>query len=115
MDHCPYGREDGQGRYRQKFYARAQYYRNVFDVKTGFIRARKSNGEFRVPFDPAVSILVAITPKAVLGNIHGICHMTMPGLISMLGGDAAAIAKIDQTFDAKVDEKIYAHMEDISA
>ena len=36
------------------------------------------------------------------------------GLISMLGGDAAAIAKIDQVFDAKVDEKIYAHMEDIS-
>ena len=29
-------------RYRQKFYGRAQYYPNVFDVKTGFIRARKA-------------------------------------------------------------------------
>jgi predicted alpha-1,2-mannosidase len=31
-----------------------------------------------------------------------------------LGGDAGMAAKIDQVFDAKVDENVYAHMEDIS-
>jgi predicted alpha-1,2-mannosidase len=36
------------------------------------------------------------------------------GLISMLGGDAGMTAKIDQVFDAKVDDNVYAHMEDIS-
>jgi predicted alpha-1,2-mannosidase len=32
----------------------------------------------------------------------------------MLGGDAGLQSKIDQVFDAKVDENVYAHMEDIS-
>jgi predicted alpha-1,2-mannosidase len=35
-------------------------------------------------------------------------------LIGMLGGDAALSAKIDQVFDAKVADNVYAHMEDIS-
>ncbi|GGY97471.1 hypothetical protein GCM10007388_33970 [Pseudoduganella plicata] len=36
------------------------------------------------------------------------------GLIAMLGGDSGLVAKIDQVFDAKVDDDVYAHMEDIS-
>jgi predicted alpha-1,2-mannosidase len=36
------------------------------------------------------------------------------GLIGMLGGDAALVAKMDQVFDARVDDNVYAHMEDIS-
>ena len=32
----------------------------------------------------------------------------------MLGGNAALAAKLNQVFDAKIDEKVYAHMEDIS-
>ena len=37
------------------YYQRAQNYRKVFDKETGFIRARKSTGEFRTPFDPTQS------------------------------------------------------------
>lgn len=37
------------------YYRRAQNYRNVFDRETGFIRARKSTGEFRTPFNPVQS------------------------------------------------------------
>lgn len=98
----------------KKFYGRAQYYRNVFDVKTGFIRARKSNGEFRVPFDPAVSNFGSDYTEGSAWQYSWYMPHDNAGLISMLGGDAAAITKIDQVFDAKVDEKIYAHMEDIS-
>ena len=36
------------------------------------------------------------------------------GLIGFLGGDAKLVAKMDEVFDAKVDENLYAHMEDIS-
>jgi putative alpha-1,2-mannosidase len=38
-----------------RYYKRAQNYRNSFDVKTGFLRARKSDGEFREPFNPVLS------------------------------------------------------------
>ncbi|WP_230409786.1 GH92 family glycosyl hydrolase [Undibacterium fentianense] len=98
----------------KKFYARAQNYRNVFDVNTGFIRARKANGEFRVPFDPAVSNFGSDYTEGSAWQYSWYMPHDNAGLIQMLGGDSAAIAKIDQVFDAKVDEKIYAHMEDIS-
>ena len=34
------------------FEKRAAYWRNSFDAKTGWLRARKADGSFRVPFDP---------------------------------------------------------------
>ena len=34
------------------FAKRAGNWRNTFDAKTGFVRARKSDGTFRTPFDP---------------------------------------------------------------
>src|SRR3546814_6742346 len=35
-----------------RFYKRAGYWRNSFDAKTGWLRARKTDGSFRTPFDP---------------------------------------------------------------
>lgn len=104
----------GKADIAKKFYTRAQYYRNVFDTKTGFIRARKSNGEFRVPFDPTVSNFGSDYTEGSAWQYSWYMPHDNAGLISMLGGDAAATSKIDQVFDTKVDEKVYAHMEDIS-
>lgn len=104
----------GKADIAKKYYARAQNFRNVFDTKTGFIRARKSNGEFRVPFDPAVSNFGSDYTEGSAWQYSWYMPHDNAGLISMLGGDAAAISKIDQVFDAKVDHKVYAHMEDIS-
>ncbi len=104
----------GKGDIAKKYYARAQNFRNVFDTKTGFIRARKSDGEFRVPFDPTVSNFGSDYTEGSAWQYSWYMPHDNAGLISLLGGDAAAISKIDQVFDAKVDEKIYAHMEDIS-
>ncbi|MFZ6678718.1 GH92 family glycosyl hydrolase [Undibacterium sp. Tian12W] len=104
----------GKADIAKKYYARAQNFRNVFDTKTGFIRARKSNGEFRVPFDPTVSNFGSDYTEGSAWQYSWYMPHDNAGLISMLGGDAAAISKIDQVFDAKVDHKVYAHMEDIS-
>ena len=97
-----------------KFYQRAQNYRNVFDTKTGFIRARKSSGEFRIPFDPAISNFGSDYTEGSAWQYSWYMPHDNAGLIGLLGNEAAASAKIDQVFDAKVDEKVYAHMEDIS-
>lgn len=104
----------GKHEIAQKFYARAQNYRQVFDPQTGFIRARKSTGEFRVPFDPAISNFGSDYTEGSAWQYSWYMPHDNAGLINLLGGDAAATAKIDQVFDAKVDEKVYAHMEDIS-
>jgi predicted alpha-1,2-mannosidase len=97
-----------------KYYKRAQNYRNVFDTKTGFVRARKSTGEFRVPFDPTQSNFGSDYTEGSAWQYSWYMPHDNAGLIKMLGGDAAMQAKIDMVFDAKVDEKVYAHMEDIS-
>jgi len=97
-----------------RYYKRAQNYRNVFDTKTGFIRARKSTGEFREPFNPVLSNFGSDYTEGSAWQYSWYMPHDNAGLISMLGGDAAMAAKIDQVFDAKVDANVYAHMEDIS-
>jgi predicted alpha-1,2-mannosidase len=97
-----------------RYYRRAQNYRNVFDTKTGFVRARKSTGEFREPFNPVQSNFGSDYTEGSAWQYSWYMPHDNAGLVSMLGGDAAMQAKIDMVFDAKVDENVYAHMEDIS-
>jgi predicted alpha-1,2-mannosidase len=104
------GKRDVAARYFQ----RARNWRNVFDRKTGFVRARKSTGEFRTPFDPVQSNFGSDYTEGSAWQYSWYMPHDNGGLIGMLGGDAALAAKIDQVFDAKVDDNVYAHMEDIS-
>lgn len=97
-----------------RYYKRAQNYRNSFDVKTGFLRAKKSDGTFREPFDPVLSNFGSDYTEGSAWQYSWYMPHDNAGLIRMLGGDAGLQNKIDMMFDAKVDEKVYAHMEDIS-
>ncbi|SFF68409.1 alpha-1,2-mannosidase, putative [Duganella sp. CF458] len=97
-----------------RFYQRAQNYRNVFDTRTGFVRARKSTGEFREPFNPVQSNFGSDYTEGSAWQYSWYMPHDNAGLVGMLGGDAGLQSKIDQVFDAKVDENVYAHMEDIS-
>ncbi|HET6588175.1 MAG TPA: GH92 family glycosyl hydrolase [Oleiagrimonas sp.] len=97
-----------------KFSKRASNWRNVFDAKTGFVRARKSDGSFRTPFDPAA---VGYGSDYTEGNAWEYSWyepQDIAGLIHELGGADKFIAKLDAVFDTKVDPKEFAHVEDIS-
>jgi predicted alpha-1,2-mannosidase len=96
------------------YYKRAQNWRNVFDPKTGFVRAKKSNGEFRTPFSPVQSNFGSDYTEGSAWQYSWYMPHDNAGLVKMLGGDAGLQSKIDQVFDAKVDPTVYAHMEDIS-
>ena len=104
------GKKDVAARY----YKRAQNYRNVFDKETGFIRARKSTGEFRTPFDPNVSNFGSDYTEGSAWQYSWYMPHDNAGLISFLGGDAGLVSKMDQVFDAKGIDNMYPHMEDIS-
>jgi predicted alpha-1,2-mannosidase len=97
-----------------KYYKRAQNYRNSFDVKTGFLRARKSDGQFREPFNPVQSNFGSDYTEGSAWQYSWYMPHDNAGLIKMLGGDAGLQNKIDMEFDAKVDDTVYSHMEDIS-
>ena len=104
------GKKDVAARY----YKRALNYRNSFDTKTGFLRAKKSDGKFREPFDPVRSNFGSDYTEGSAWQYSWYSPHDNAGLIKMLGGDAGLQNKIDMMFDAKVDDNVYAHMEDIS-
>jgi predicted alpha-1,2-mannosidase len=96
------------------FFKRAENWRNVFDPKTGFIRAKKSDGTFRTPFDPAAAGYGSDYTEGNAWQYSWYEPQDIGGLIRELGGDDKLVAKLDALFDAKVDPKEFANVEDIS-
>ncbi|HET7674664.1 MAG TPA: GH92 family glycosyl hydrolase [Gammaproteobacteria bacterium] len=104
----------GRKKIAAKFYKRAGNWRNVFDKKTGFVRARLSNGKFRAPFDPAKAGYNSDYTEGNAWEYSWYEPQDVGGLIRALGGDDKLVAKLNGVFDAKVDPKEFAHVEDIS-
>ena len=98
----------------RRFAKRAGYWRNSFDAKTGFLRARRSDGSFRTPFDPAAAGYGSDYTEGNAWQYSWYEPQDIGGLIRVLGGDARLVAKLDHVFDAKVNPKEFAHVEDIS-
>jgi predicted alpha-1,2-mannosidase len=97
-----------------RFYERARNWKNVFDPKTGFVRARLANGGFREPFDPAAAGYNADYTEGNAWQYSWYEPQDIGGLIHALGGEEKLVAKLDSVFDAKVDPKEFANVEDIS-
>lgn len=95
-------RDDAQALLR-----RSGNYRNVFDVKTGFMRPRWSDGRWATPFDPRAmghnskywwDFTESNAWQATFGNQHDLY-----GGIAQFGGDAAFEARLDALFTAPSD------------
>ena len=96
------------------FEKRAAYWRNSFDAGTGWLRARKADGGFRTPFDPTAINYGSDYTEGNAWQYSWFMPHDQGGLIRLLGGDAATVAKLDAMFDfdnAKLD---YSHAEDIA-
>lgn len=86
------------------FSKRGQYYKNYYDSKSGFMRGRLSENEWRTPYTPFISI-----------HEHGdftegngwqytwLVPQDVPGLVKLLGGEIAFNNKLDSLFIAKGD------------
>ncbi len=96
-----------------RFTQRARNWMNVFDNKTGFVRARNSDGKFREPFDPAVAGNGDYTEGNAWQYSWYVPQDTAE-LIRRMGGDAPFVRKLDALFDAKVDPASFSNVEDIS-
>jgi predicted alpha-1,2-mannosidase len=96
------------------FEQRAANWRNTFDPKTGFLRAKLSDGSFREPFDPAASGYGTDYTEGNAWQYSWYVPQDIAGLIEAHGGDRKFVQRIDAVFDAKVDPKLFAHMEDIT-
>jgi predicted alpha-1,2-mannosidase len=96
------------------FTRRAANWRNVFDPVVGFVRPRKANGDFSEPFDPARAGNGSGFTEGNAWQYSWYQPQDELGMIKLLGGDEKLVAKLDAMFDAKVDPKQYADIEDIA-
>jgi predicted alpha-1,2-mannosidase len=81
----------------ERYSARAQSYKNVFDRASGFMRPR-SNGNWIEPFDPR-EVTFAFTEANSWQYTFFVPH-DVSGLIALMGGRPQFIKKLDQLFAA---------------
>ena len=104
----------GRSEIADRFDRRAHNWRNSFDPKTGFIRARKADGTFRTPFDPTAINYGSDYTEGNAWQYSWFMPHDEGALIRELGGDAATVAKLDAMFDFDNSKLDYSHAEDIA-
>ncbi|WP_380878969.1 sugar hydrolase [Sphingomonas sp. DBB INV C78] len=97
-----------------QFERRAGNWRNSFDAKTGFLRARKADGAFREPFDPTAINYGSDYTEGNAWQYSWFVPQDQAGMFGLLGGDAAAVRKLDQMFEFDNSKLDYSHAEDIA-
>src|ERR1035437_5690404 len=80
------------------FIKRAQYWKNIFDNKTNFFRAKK-NASFKEPFDP-FEVNFDLT-EANTWQYNFYVPQDVSGLMKAMGGKENFVAKLDELFTAK--------------
>lgn len=96
------------------FGKRAANWKHAFDADTGFMRARKRDGSFRTPFDPDASGYGSDYTEGNAWQYSWYVPQDVAGLAAVHGGVDKLLNRLDAVFDAKVDPKVFAHMEDIT-
>lgn len=97
-----------------EFERRAGNWKHAFDPATGFMRARKRDGSFREPFDPAASGYGSDYTEGNAWQYSWYVPQDVAGLAAAHGGADKLLDRLDAVFDAQVDPKIFEHMEDIT-
>jgi len=96
-----------------KYQLRSQNYRNLFDQSSGFMRAKKSDGSWKTPFDP----LSTHGQGFIEGNSWNYSFFVphdVPGLIKLMGGDQPFIRRLDSLFTMHLDDKYFSETEDVT-
>ncbi len=96
------------------FEKRSLNWRNSFDAKTGFLRARKSDGTFREPFDPTAINYGSDYTEGNAWQYSWFAPHDLGGLVSTMGGEAAVVKKLDAMFEHDNSKLDYSHAEDIA-
>lgn len=107
-------RQVGDAATAARFEKRAANWRNSFDAKTGFLRARKADGAFRTPFDPTAINYGSDYTEGNAWQYSWFMPHDQAGMFRLLGGDRKVVAKLDAMFDYDNSKIDYSHAEDIA-
>lgn len=95
---------------QQYFERRSQFYKNLFDKSTGFMRPRLSDGTWKTPFNPSdLAHAESIGGDYTEGNAWQYTWQVqhdIPGLIKLFGGNKPFLKKLDQFFSLQLNSKL---------
>lgn len=97
----------------KEFSERSEYYNNVYDPVSAYMRPKLSDGSFRDNFDP----MDTHGQGFIEGNTwnYGLyVPQNINGMIDMMGGKEAFSQHLDSLFTMEIDEKYIAKHEDIT-
>ncbi len=97
----------------KEFLKRSEYYNNVYDPKSGYMRPKLANGTFRSNFDP----MDTHGQGFIEGNAwnYGLyVPQNINKMINMMGGKEYFTSHLDSLFTMTIDEKYIANHEDIT-
>ena len=105
--------EVGRTHTQDEFEKRAEYYKNVYDSKIGFMRPKLTDGTFRENFDP----MDTHGQGFIEGNAwnYGLyVPQNIDEMISLMGGKEKFSNHLDSLFTIDIEEKYIAKHEDIT-
>jgi predicted alpha-1,2-mannosidase len=80
------------------FSARSQYYKNLYDSTTGFLRPRNEDGNWYQPFDPDEFKGTGFIEGTAWNYLFSISYDPM-GLSKLMGGNSIYVKRLQQAFD----------------
>ncbi len=89
----------GETETEKEYLERAKRYKNLYDPKTGFMRAKDVNGSFIEPFDPYCWGR-DYTEASAWQTLFSVQH-DLDGLAQLMGGKEKLISRLDQIFEHK--------------
>lgn len=95
------------------FTDRSMYYRNLYDPSTGFIRARKSDGTWKTPFDPLSTNRQGFIEGNAWNYSLYVPH-DVTNYIDMMGGEKPFIRRLDSLFTMHLDDRYFSETEDVT-
>lgn len=103
----------GKSDISSEYHKRSEYYKNVFDSKSGFMRPKLSNGKFRLNFDP----MDTHGQGFIEGNAwnYGLyVPQNISQMIEMMGGKKRFSHHLDSLFAMEIADKYIEKHEDIT-
>ena len=97
----------------KEFLKRSEYYNNVYDSKTGYMRPKLSDGTFRKDFDP----MDTHGQGFIEGNAwnYGLyVPQNIDKMVDLMGGKERFSQHLDSLFTMDIDEKYISQHEDIT-